>query len=102
MAATVTQRNRSTAIGLANSLRATGTGSMPPVWDSLASLRSPLLAMVGSLDERYVELAGRLADVCPFGEHAVIPDAGHALPLENPDAVATLLGDFLEGCEQRG
>lgn len=101
-ATTVDQRNRNSALGLANSLRATGTGSMPPVWTSLASLRSPLLAIAGALDARYVELAARMADASPFGSDAVVADAGHALPLENPDAVATLLGDFLEGCDQRG
>lgn len=100
--ATKAQRRQNRAKGLANSLRATGTGSMPPVWESLASLRSPLLAMAGALDAPYVERATRLADVCPFGSHATVADAGHALPLEDPAAVATLLGDFLESCDGRG
>ncbi len=100
--ATVAQRLRNRTIGLANSLRATGTGSMPPVWDSLASLRSPLLAVAGALDGAYVDHASHLAEVCPFGTQATVADAGHALPLEDPSAVATLLGQFLESCDERG
>ena len=96
------RQRRNRTIGLANSLRATGTGSMPPVWDSLASLRSPLLAVAGALDGAYVEHASHLADVCPFGTRATVAGAGHALPLEDPSAVATLLGEFLESCDGRG
>ena len=100
-AATIRQRLASNPVGLANSLRGTGAGSMPPVWSSLASLRSPLLAIAGSLDERYVAIAERLAEVCPFGETATVDGAGHALPLENPHRVATLVRQFLEGCDER-
>jgi 2-succinyl-6-hydroxy-2,4-cyclohexadiene-1-carboxylate synthase len=100
-AATIAQRRQSSALGLANSLRRTGTGSMPPVWDALASLRSPLLAIAGELDAKYVRLAHELAETCPFGQAAVVAEAGHALPTENPDAVATLVREFLKGCSER-
>ncbi len=99
LAATKEQRVASTAIGLANSLRGTGTGAMPPVWQMLGSLRSPLLTVGGELDEAYVDIAERTAAAAPFGRSAVIPAAGHALHVENLDAVSHLVREFLEGCD---
>ncbi len=99
LAATRAQRNSSTAVGLANSLRGTGTGSMPPVWPRLNSLRSPLLTVAGALDATYVDIAERTADAAPFGRSALVPAAGHALHVENPDAVSRVVGDFLESCD---
>ncbi len=97
--ATRTQRLANSSLGLANSMRGTGTGAMPPVWSSLPGLRSPLLALAGSLDRRYVDIAREMAACAPFGRSEVVPNAGHALHVENPDKVAPLLGEFLEGCE---
>lgn len=99
LAATLAQRRANTARGLANSVRRTGTGAMAPVWDRLGSLRSPFLAVAGGLDERYVEIAERMAEAAPFGRTAVVPGAGHAVHVENPGEVSRLLRDFLEGCE---
>ena len=72
---------------------------MPPVWSSLPGLRSPFLALAGSLDRRYVDIAREAAACAPFGRSEIVPDAGHALHVENPDEVARLLREFLEGCE---
>lgn len=99
LAATRAQRNSSSAIGLANSLRGTGTGAMPPVWPMLGSLRSPLLTVAGALDLRYVDIAERTAAAAPFGRCVVVPDAGHALHVENAGAVSHAVAEFLEGCE---
>lgn len=99
LAATRAQRSSSTTVGLANSLRGTGTGSMPPVWPRLGSLRSPLLTVAGALDATYIDIAERTAEAAPFGQSALVPAAGHALHIENPDVVSRVVGDFLEGCE---
>ena len=99
LAQTKAQRTAASATGLAQSLRGSGTGAMAPVWDSLAGLQTPLLALAGDLDQKYVELAHRLADVVPHGRSEIIHNAGHALPLENPEVVATSIAQHLEGCE---
>ncbi len=99
LSATRAQRNETSAVGLANSLRGTGTGSMPPVWSMLGSLRSPLLAVAGELDSTYVDIAHRTADAAPFGRCVVVREAGHALHVENPGAVSHVVAEFLEGCE---
>lgn len=99
LAATTTQRKANTSRGLANSLRATGTGSMPPVWQMLPSVRSPILAIAGALDTAYVKIANRIAEAAPFAEVAIVPDAGHVVHIENCSAVAALVTSFLEVCD---
>jgi len=45
-----------------------------------------------------VERARALAQHNPKAAYVEIPNAGHASPLEAPEAVANALSDFLEGC----
>ena len=90
------QRRSNTVEGLAASLRAAGTGSMEPLWGSLAEIRCPVLCVTGALDERYGLLAERIvAGVGGPAEHAVIDDAGHAAHLEQPRATASAVTAFL-------
>ncbi len=99
LAATIEQRRMSTAHGLANSLRGTGTGAMPPVWLSLPALRSPLLAIAGSLDEPYVDTALRMAQAAPFGESHIVDGVGHVAHVENCSVVGARIAEFLRVCE---
>ncbi len=96
--ATKEQRTSGNVQGLSNSLRGTGTGSMAPVWNSLSSVRSPVLTIAGSLDERYVAIARRVSEACPLGESEVIDNAGHVVHHENLPAVATRVTSFLAKC----
>ena len=82
---------------LAGLLRATGQGALDPVWDHLPVLRMPVLAIAGEHDEKYAEVAGRMAARLPQGEVATIADAGHAPQLERPDAVAALIRPWIDG-----
>jgi len=97
---TIAQRVASDVTGLANSLRCTGTGSMPPTWHMLPSVRSPLLAIAGELDTAYVDVAMRMAEAAPFGQSVIVPGAGHVTHHENCSAVAASITMFLEGCER--
>jgi len=97
--ATVALRNRSQALGLANSLRGTGTGAMPPVWTRLGALRSPLLAVAGALDDRYVDIANTLAKQVKDGQVSVIEDAGHVVHDENLDGITHVVSNFLQSCD---
>jgi 2-succinyl-6-hydroxy-2,4-cyclohexadiene-1-carboxylate synthase len=71
--------------GLANSLRGMGTGAQQPLHGRLGQLAIPVLAMAGELDTRYTELARELAAAVPCGQSAVVPNAGHAAHIENPE-----------------
>ena len=81
---------------LAAMLRATGQGALPPVWNQLGRLVLPLLAVAGERDDRYAQIAQRMAREVPIGQAALVPGAGHAAHLEQPDEFSDLLLDFLD------
>ena len=81
---------------LAAMLRATGQGVLEPVWDDLDRLEMPVLAVAGESDDKYVQIAQRMAERLPLGRSAVIAGAGHAAHLQRPDEFSDLLLDFLD------
>jgi 2-succinyl-6-hydroxy-2,4-cyclohexadiene-1-carboxylate synthase len=89
-------RRLNTAAGLASSLRTCGAGSQAPLWKRLAELSMPVLVMVGALDERYAPTARRMAEaIGSNAELALVPEAGHACHLEQPDVCARLVEEFV-------
>ena len=82
--------------GLAMLLRTAGQGTLDPLWEGLHGLQMPVLALAGALDQRYREIARRIANTVPRGAAQVVEDAGHAAQLQRPQAVAALLADFLD------
>ncbi len=83
------------ATGLAAALRALGPGAQPPLFDELARLELPVLLVAGALDPRFVALGRDLAPRLPRAELRVIPDAGHAAHVEQPEAFNRVVRDFL-------
>ena len=81
---------------LAASLRLAGTGTQEPLWDRLPEIDVPALVIAGAQDTKYVALAERLAGELPRAEVAVIPNAGHAVHLERPDAFVAVLRAWME------
>lgn len=75
---------------LATLLRSASPGRLEPLWSRLPELKMPILTVAGELDERYAALAPRM------GNAAIVPDAGHAAHLEQPERVAALLREFLD------
>jgi pimeloyl-ACP methyl ester carboxylesterase len=51
----------------------------------------PVLLIVGGLDTKYVDIARRMSERLTDVRLEVIPDAGHACHLEQPEQVAHLL-----------
>jgi 2-succinyl-6-hydroxy-2,4-cyclohexadiene-1-carboxylate synthase len=84
-------RLRNDPANLAAALRGIGTGQMAPLWDRLPELRMPAEVLVGERDLKFVDLGRRLADALPDASFSVVPGAGHALPLEAPEAVAAAI-----------
>jgi 2-succinyl-6-hydroxy-2,4-cyclohexadiene-1-carboxylate synthase len=76
---------------LAATLHTLGTGVMPSLWDALPRLETPTTLVAGALDPRFVALAEAMADRLPRAEVVVVPSAGHAVQLEDPQAIAALL-----------
>jgi 2-succinyl-6-hydroxy-2,4-cyclohexadiene-1-carboxylate synthase len=84
------------ALGLANSLRGFGAGVPAPLQPRLGELRLPTLLVVGALDARYGQIGREMVAALPDAELAVVPDAGHSVHLERPDAFAAALSSFLQ------
>ncbi|WP_320069498.1 alpha/beta hydrolase [Micromonospora sp. RTGN7] len=69
----------------------------PPAIERLGELRIPVLVTAGAADVPDIgRLADRIAAEVPGAVRLPdVPDAGHLLPLERPDAVNSALLDFL-------
>lgn len=91
-AAARADRLRNDPAHLAASLRGIGTGAMAPLWERLGELTMPVVVVAGGRDAKFVALARRLAAGVPDASLTIVPDAGHALPLEAPAAVAAAIG----------
>jgi 2-succinyl-6-hydroxy-2,4-cyclohexadiene-1-carboxylate synthase len=89
------ERRRNTPAGLASSLRLAGAGTQRPLWGRLGELTMPVLVLAGATDPRYQALGWRLAHGVAHGAFSVIPGAGHAAHLEQPDVTAAIVSSWL-------
>lgn len=78
------RRLQSDPVGLSASLEQMGTGTQPPLWDSLKNTNQPVLFMAGERDAKYRALAIEMAGLCPRGRTAIIQGAGHNVHFERP------------------
>ena len=83
------------AAGLASSFRLCGTGTQRFLGEDMERLTMPVLLIAGALDEKFAGEAIDMALSLPDATVALIPDAGHAAHLEQPDAVAAVVNEFL-------
>lgn len=82
---------------LANSLRGAGVGADQPVLDRLSTIPAPALLIAGALDAPYVALGRLMERALPGARLTIVPDAGHAVHLEQPEAFAAAVIAFLRG-----
>jgi len=83
------------ARALAAALRVLGPGAQPPLHEALAGVCVPVLLVAGGLDRKFVQLAHALSRRLPRAEICEIPNAGHAVHLEQPEALDRAVQDFL-------
>ena len=88
------RRRHNTVESLTAQLRTLGQGAQPSNWERLGELRMPVLLIVGGLDVKYVDIARRMAERIDDVRLEVVPDAGHACHLEQPERVAHLLASW--------
>ena len=86
---------------LAVALRGLGPGSMPPLHDRIADIGVPALLVAGAADPKYVEASVAMAASMPNAQARVIDEAGHAVHLDNPAALATEVLSFLRAVDER-
>lgn len=86
--------------GLANSLRGAGAGTQEYLLDQAQHLNVRTLVVAGALDTKYCDLAYELGGTLPLSKVTIVPDAGHAVHRERPDAFSDVVLDFLQ-CADR-
>lgn len=82
--------------GLAHSLRTAGVGHMAPLHNELQALEMPILAIAGSLDTKYRDIAQEM--VQQIGSNAtleIVEGSGHAVHFEHHEAFYDALRSFL-------
>jgi 2-succinyl-6-hydroxy-2,4-cyclohexadiene-1-carboxylate synthase len=80
---------------LAHQLRVLGQGAQEPLWDRLGELAMPVLLVAGGYDRAYSETAQRMATaIGSNAEVTILPRAGHAVHLEQPNELAQLLASW--------
>jgi len=89
------QRLRNRSQGLANSLRGMGTGVQPSLWGQLSALSVPTLLLAGELDQKFKVIANQMATSLPHATVVIVPDAGHTIHLEQPQAFQEHVLQFL-------
>ena len=89
-----TQRLGNCARGLAQSLRGIGTGVQPALHDQLPKLHLPVLLIAGELDRKFSILARKMAQALPLALLCIVPDAGHAIHIEQPEVFDAVVKDF--------
>jgi len=93
-AATSTHRN---AEGLALAARFMLTQRDATVIDSLPGIKVPALVIVGAEDKPFLAAADYMAEKIPGAQKIVIPAAGHAVNLDQPETFNAAVLRFLEG-----
>lgn len=89
------QRFRNNPMGLANTLRATGSGIQRPVHKALPSLKIPVLCIAGEYDNKFRAIAKDVCGKLPNGRLSIILGAGHAPHMEKPREFNTVVLAFL-------
>lgn len=70
---------------LARSLRLMGTGVQPSLWDRITRISCPVMFAAGDQDQKFLDLARKMDRLCPTGQTAIIPEAGHSPHFEKPE-----------------
>lgn len=92
-AAGIDDRRRGNSVErITHQLRVLGQGAQPSLWARLPQLAMPVLLVTGAYDRKYRDVASAMAEaIGDNARHVTIDHAGHALHLEQPEALAALL-----------
>lgn len=91
LAAAHADRLRNRPAGLAAALRGLGNAALPSLWERLGEIRTRVALVVGERDEKFRAIADQMAAGLPAAEVIVAPGAGHAVHLEAPARVASVI-----------
>ena len=91
----VSSANHRSAQALAHAARGMLAQSDSTVMDAIGSIDVPTLVIVGADDKPFIGSSEYMAKKIPGARLAVIPDAGHAANMEQPEAFNAALRTFI-------
>ncbi|MBI5975957.1 2-succinyl-6-hydroxy-2,4-cyclohexadiene-1-carboxylate synthase [Staphylococcus canis] len=80
---------------LAKALKDYGTGQMPNLWPKLKSLSVPVSIIVGTLDEKFVNIGRDMISELPNGFLNEVSNVGHTVHVEDTAKFDTIIKDVL-------
>jgi 2-succinyl-6-hydroxy-2,4-cyclohexadiene-1-carboxylate synthase len=89
------RRASCTVEGLVGALECLGLGVQPDYWPELQRQRLPTLLLTGALDEKFTQIARRMAAELPVVWRRTFEDCSHAPHLEVPEEYAKEVISFL-------
>ena len=66
----------------------------PSFWEALEHVATPTLLLVGEEDQKFARINERMLELLPDAQLVSIPDAGHAVHLEHPEAWTSAVESF--------
>ncbi|WP_339228607.1 2-succinyl-6-hydroxy-2,4-cyclohexadiene-1-carboxylate synthase [Oceanobacillus sp. FSL K6-2867] len=90
------ERVSHTAEGLAQSLRAMGTGTQESWWSELESFERPVQLVVGALDTKFIATNKKMHTLLKSSKMIVCEHAGHAIHVEKPEIFGKLVREFID------
>lgn len=91
----VARRKQNDPEELSRALTGLGPGRQPSLWGRLGDIQTPTLVMTGELDDKYDDITARMAQRMPNARRILVPEAGHNVHAERPQAYLAHLCNFL-------
>ena len=91
--------NHSSAAGLANAARGMLTQVDDRIIQSLPEIGVPTLVLVGENDKQFLGATDYMALKIPAANKVIIPDAGHAANINQPELFNSAVLDFVAGTQ---
>lgn len=88
-------KSANSPVGLSNSLKGFGTGTMPALWNKLGMINFPVLLISGEYDDKFTGISEKVKLMIARSIHKIIKDCGHNTHLEKPEEFINLVNKYL-------
>ncbi|HLR67851.1 2-succinyl-6-hydroxy-2,4-cyclohexadiene-1-carboxylate synthase [Virgibacillus alimentarius] len=89
------ERLAQTEEGLARSLRYMGNGKQPSWWSELTRFEKPVLLVVGSDDQKFIQINKRMKKRIKSSDLVIVDNSGHAIHVEQPKIFGKIVTAFI-------
>ena len=90
-------RRKNSPEELAKSLKYSGTGSQPSLWERIGEIDIPTLLLCGERDRKFTVINREMSHLIKSSELTIVPNAGHNVHFEQPVEYGRLLKEFCRG-----